>query len=147
MSQTIECVLTVSRIQRHYKEAVRSFHLGPQEYLVLISSTSKEWRLSRSWSHSWLEIHDLNHSTIAPTQAPKVLGSSPKHMVDQVWKPNLISRLAVTFRSHKIKWKREKQKFENLERKRRFFGKIKSFLIIFLNFYFDGKNKNSKHKL
>ena len=39
--------------------------------------------------------------------------------------------------------KREAQKFENHEEKRRFFEKIKWFLMIFLKFYFDGKNKNS----
>ena len=124
-------VLTVSQIQRHCKETVRFFHLGSQEYLVPISPTSKEWRLSQSWNHSWIKIQDLNHSTIASTQARKALGSNSKHMVGQVWKPNLISRLAVTFRSYKIKWKREIQKLENLEGKRSFFGKIKSFLIIF----------------
>ena len=37
--------------------------------------------------------------------------------------------------------KREAQKFENLEEKRKFFGKIKWFLMIFLKFYFDGKHK------
>ena len=40
----------------------------------------------------------------------------------------------------------EVQNFENLEDKRSFFGKMKSFLMIFLKFYFDSKNKNGRHK-
>ena len=42
---------------------------------------------------------------------------------------------------------REVQEFENLEDKRNFFGKIKSFLMIFLKFNFDGKNKHNTHKV
>ena len=45
------------------------------------------------------------------------------YMVGQVLKPNLISRLSVTFGPYKIKWKRKVQKLENLEDKRGFFGK------------------------
>ena len=41
----------------------------------------------------------------------------------------------------------EVQKFENLEDKTNYYGNIKSFLMIFFKFYFDGKNKNSRHKL
>ena len=44
----------------------------------------------------------------------------------------------------KKKGKSEVQKFENLEDERSLFGKIKSFLIIFVKFYFDGKNKFSQ---
>ena len=40
---------------------------------------------------------------IASTQDQKVLGSHPKYMIDQVLKPNLISRLSATFGSYKIK--------------------------------------------
>ena len=42
---------TVSRIQSHYEETIHSLLLSLQDYLVLISSTSKEWRLSRTWKH------------------------------------------------------------------------------------------------
>ena len=38
-------------------------------------------------------------------------------------------------------------RFENLEDKRNFFGKIKSFLMTFSKFYLDDKSKNSAHKL
>ena len=44
----------------------------------------------------------------------------------------------------KKKGKREVQKFEKLEDERSLFGKIKSFLIIFVKIYFDGKNKFSQ---
>ena len=44
----------------------------------------------------------------------------------------------------KKKGKREVQKFEKLEDERSLFGKIKSFLVIFVKFYFDGKNKFSQ---
>ena len=37
-------------------------------------------------------------------------------------------------------------KFENLADKGNICGKMKSFLIIFLKFYFGDKNKNSAHK-
>ena len=43
---------TVSRIQNHYEESVPFLPLGPQEYLVLIPSASKESTLCRSWNHS-----------------------------------------------------------------------------------------------
>ena len=38
-------------------------------------------------------------------------------------------------------------KFENLEDKRKFFCKVKSFLMIFSKFYLYDKGKNSAHKL
>ena len=42
---------TVSRIQSHYEETVHSLPLSLQDYLVFISSSSKEWRLSQTWKH------------------------------------------------------------------------------------------------
>ena len=42
---------TVSRVQSHYEETVHSLPLSLQDCLVLISSTSKEWRLSQTWKH------------------------------------------------------------------------------------------------
>ena len=42
----------VSRIQSHYEETVHFLPLGPQGYLVLISSISKDWRLRQPWNHS-----------------------------------------------------------------------------------------------
>ena len=36
---------TVSRLQSHYKETVYFLPLGPQEYLVLISSISAWWKV------------------------------------------------------------------------------------------------------
>ena len=52
----------------------------------------------------WLGIQYLNHLAIASTQDPMALGSDPKYMIGQGLKPNLISRLSVTFGSYKIKW-------------------------------------------
>ena len=43
------------------------------------------------------------------------------------------------------KW--EVQNFDNLKDKRNFFVKIKSLMIIFWKFCFDGKNQNSRQKL
>ena len=42
----------IQRIQPLWEGSLL-FTLSPQEYLVLISLTSKEWRLSQPWNHHW----------------------------------------------------------------------------------------------
>ena len=47
------CGSTVSRLQSHYKEIVYFLPVSSQKFLVLIWSTSEEWKgeLSQPWSH------------------------------------------------------------------------------------------------
>ena len=45
----------------------------------------------------WFGIRHPNHYATASALDPKVLRSNPNYMVDQALKPNLMSRLSVTF--------------------------------------------------